>query len=88
MRTVLPITTCPACWQHKDALKYYCEPCQERLDIEDGYDEPHGVGACEDLRCRLCYGWDDEVDRDIPEDFDPDYDEPYGERDFREDVGL
>jgi len=83
---VLPATTCPSCWQRKDDLtKYYCTPCQTEFNRD--YIEPHGPHCCEDLTCRLCFaqtGDDDHPDFDT----DDDYDEPYGDDDFRKDVGL
>jgi hypothetical protein len=86
MHTTLPPTTCPACWQRKDDLAgHYCAPCRDEFSRE--YGDPHGPDCCEDLQCRLCFSQTGDNDFDGPE-VDEDHDEPYGDRDFREDVGL
>lgn len=83
--TTLPVTSCPSCWQRKDdPAKHYCTPCQAMFN--DDYPPEHEDGACENLKCRLCYDQDDD-DRGVP-DTDDDYDEPYGDRDFERDVNL
>lgn len=83
---IISTTTCPACWQHKDdPAKHYCTPCQIEFNRE--YGPEHGPDCCEDLACRLCFSQTGDNDR--PEvEVDEDYDEPYGESDFREDAGF
>lgn len=85
--TVLPATSCPACWQPKDDLsRHYCTPCHEEFNRD--YTEPHGPDCCDDTTCRLCFSQTGDNDHPDDHDTDPDYDEPYGADDFRGDVGL